>query len=222
MRAVTFTESMWQGLILAKPKTQRESLISLRRKTLIKLSAYKLLDFLALVFLDLSLWNKLSGSLNKKEAFKKLKLSMETLNNLIETLGINYTFFYHFLVATLLFFISKKRLWIPYIESMDKRNELTNGRLSNTKELDLKIQNQKDLYEKKAKKIHSDFQAVFNEIKTKALQDFSKKSLELETNYKASLTKKLNDLKLAVKNQEPALEQEISILSGLLTEKIKS
>lgn len=147
---------------------------------------------------------------------------METLNNLIQTLGLNHTFFYHFLVASLLFFISKKWLWLPYIKSMEKRNELTKGRLSNTKDLDLKIQANQELYEKKAKQIHRDFQVIFNKRKEKTLQDFSQKSLEYERDHKESLKKKMTNLKSSVQKQESLMQKEISGLSEILLNKIKS
>lgn len=147
---------------------------------------------------------------------------METLNNLIQTVGLNHSFFYQLLIAILLFFISRKWLWNPYIASMDERDRLTKGRLSNTKELDLKIQANQELYEKKAKQLHKDFQAVFNDRKELALQDFLKKSLQLEKEYKESLKKKRRDLKAAVKTQESLLKKELPDLSALLLNKIKS
>lgn len=146
---------------------------------------------------------------------------METLNNLIQTVGLNHSFFYHILIGLIVYPISKKGLWIPYIESLDEKNKLTKGRLSNTKELDLQIQDCRELYEKKAKKIHKDFQAVFNEIKELALREFSKKSLELEKESKKRLSKKISDLKAMVKNQEEPLKKELPSLSMLLVSKIK-
>ena len=147
---------------------------------------------------------------------------METLNNLMQTVGLNSSFFYQLFIAVMLFFVSKKWLWAPYIEKMDERDRLTKGRFSNTKNLDLKIQANQELYEKKAKKIHKDFQDVFNKIKETALQDFSKKSLELEKGHKESLKKRMNDLKSAVKDQEKALKEDLPNLSSLLLNKIKN
>ena len=147
---------------------------------------------------------------------------METLNTLIQTVGLNYSFFYQLLIGVALFFISRNWLWRPYIESMDEREKLTKGLLSGAKELEIKIQAQQELYEKKAKQIHKDFQVVFNGIKESALQDFSEKSLTLEQEHKESLNKKRIDLKSAVKDQEKLLKKELPVLSKLLLNKIRS
>ena len=146
---------------------------------------------------------------------------MEILNNLIQTVGLNHSFFYHFLIGIVLFFMSRNWLWRPYIESMDKRDRFTKGRLSNTKELDLKIQANQELYKQKAQKIHKDFQTVFNEIKESTLKKFSQKSLQIEKEHKESLNKKRNDLKLEVKDQEELLKKDLPVLTELLLNKIK-
>ena len=145
---------------------------------------------------------------------------MEVLTQLVETLGLNASFFYQLIIAVVVFFISKNSLWKPYIKNMEERERLTKGRLSNTKELDLKIESQKELYEKKVQQLDKDFQTVFNEMKEKALQEFSKKSLKMEEEHKESLKRKRVHLKSMVEDQQKLLQKEIPALQELLLTKI--
>ena len=145
---------------------------------------------------------------------------MEVLTQLVETLGLNASFFYQLIIAVVVFFISKNTLWKPYIKNMEERERLTKGRLSNTKELDLKIESQKELYEKRVQQLDKDFQTVFSEMKEKALQEFSKNSLKMEEEHKESLKKKRAHLKAMVEDQQKLLQKEIPALQELLLTKI--
>ena len=147
---------------------------------------------------------------------------MEAINNLIQTVGLNYSFFYHLLIAATLFFISKKWLWKPYIQEMDKRTQLTKGRIDSTKDLDLKIQANRGLYEKKAKSIHRKFQTIFNKIKEDSLTYFSKQSLKIEEEHQERLRQKRQTLKQKAKEQDELLKKELPALRDLLLNKIRN
>ena len=140
----------------------------------------------------------------------------------MQTVGLNHSFFYHLLFSALLFFISKKWLWKPYIQEMDRRTQLTKGRMNSTKDLDLKIQANKELYEKKAKHLHREFQTVFNQIKEDSLNRFSEQSLKIEKEHKESLKQKRQALQQKAKEQEELLQKELPALSELLLSKIKN
>ena len=147
---------------------------------------------------------------------------METLNSLIQTLSLDYSFFYHFILALILYFISKSLLFQPYISTMDQRRNFTKGRLAKSEDLDLQIQKNQELYEIKAKKIHAEFQKFFTEIKVKAMESFSKDSLNLEKEQKLWLEKESARLKDSAQKQNQVLEKEIPQLKSALLNKIKS
>lgn len=147
---------------------------------------------------------------------------METLRNLIQTLSLDHSFFYHLILAFILYFISKKYLFQPYIAAMDKRRKLTKGRIKQSQSLDSQIQESQRLYEEKAKKIHKEFQNHFGKIKQKALDRFSKKSLELEKDQKLYLDRERKKLKEHALAQNKILEKEIPLLKTALLDKIKS
>ena len=147
---------------------------------------------------------------------------METLRNLIQTLSLDHSFFYHLFLAFVLYFISKKWLFQPYISAMDKRRSLTKGRLEQNQGLDAQIQESQELYDKKAKKIHKEFQEHFGKIREKALENFSKESLKLEKDQKLCLEGERKRLQEQAQAQNKILEKEISSLKTALLDKIKT
>ena len=147
---------------------------------------------------------------------------MEILKNLIQTLALDQSFFYHLVLAIIAFFISKNGLFRPYISAMDQRRKFTKGRLEESEELDIKIQESQKLYDEKAKKIHKEFQEIFGEIKDKALSAFSLDSLKLEEDQKRWLQQERIKLREKAQAQNKILEKEIPYLSSELLGKIKS
>ena len=147
---------------------------------------------------------------------------MEILKGLIQTLALDQSFFYHLILGIILFFISKNWLFRPYIFAMDQRRKFTKGRLEESGELDIKIQESQKLYDEKAKKIHKDFQELFGKIKEKALESFSKDSLKLEEDQKLWLLQERIKLKENAQAQNKILEKEIPHLKSELLGKIKS
>lgn len=145
---------------------------------------------------------------------------METLKNLAQTLSLDYSFFFHLLLACVLYFVSKKYLFQPYISALDKKASLTKGRLKQSQSLDTQIQESEELYEKKAKKIHKEFQGSFNEIRDKVLDSFSKASLKLEKEQKLHLDQERKKLHSQAREQNKVLEKEIPQLKMTLLNKI--
>ena len=152
---------------------------------------------------------------------KKQKL-METLRNLIQTLSLDHSLFYHLALAFILYFISKKWLFQPYISAMDRRKELTKGRLEKSGDRDRDIQQSRKLYEEKAQKIHKEFQELFSGIRDKALEHFSKESFKLEKDQKLWLEQEKKKLEVQAQKQNKILEKEIPLLKTSLLNKIKS
>ena len=147
---------------------------------------------------------------------------METLRNLIQTLSLDQSLFYHLALAFILYFISKKWLFQPYISAMDRRKEQTKGRLEKTSDRDRGIQQSKKLYEEKAQKIHKEFQELFSGIRDKALKHFSEESLKMEKEQKLWLEREKTKLKSQSEEQNKILEKEIPMLKTALLNKIKS
>ncbi|MBC6415042.1 MAG: hypothetical protein GDA46_01430 [Bdellovibrionales bacterium] len=147
---------------------------------------------------------------------------MKMLGSLVETVGLDYSFFYHLIFSVIIFFLSKKWLWQAYIQAMDKRTQLTKGRVNETEALDQKIQINKEIYEKKAKHIHKEFQNIFNDMKEDSLKYFSKESLKIQEEHKKLMKQKRDFLKKKVQEQEDILRKSLVSLSELLLEKIKS
>ena len=147
---------------------------------------------------------------------------MSLLNNLIQTIGLNNSFFYQLALAVVLYFISKKLFLQPYLESLEKRQKLTKGRMKSNKELEEKIEANKSIYEEKAKSVHEQFQEFFNKIKHKAQQDSLNEIGQLQNEQKEFISKEKEKLNQTIKEQSALLEKDIPILTKLLVEKIKS
>ncbi|MCY4321706.1 MAG: hypothetical protein OXC37_04825 [Bdellovibrionaceae bacterium] len=147
---------------------------------------------------------------------------METLKTLIQTLSLDHSFFYHLILALILYFISKKWLFQPYIAKMDERSRLTKGRMDTNEEKKLEIEKKKELYEEKAKNIHKEFQKLFSVMKNKAMENFSKESLKLEKDQKTFLDEQKKNLVENAKKQNEILEKSLPQLKESLLGKIKS
>ena len=74
---------------------------------------------------------------------------MSLLNDLVKTIGLDSSFFYQLVLAVVLYFILKKLFLQPYLESFEKRQKLTRGRMKSSEELGKKVEESKALYEKK-------------------------------------------------------------------------
>lgn len=146
---------------------------------------------------------------------------MDLLNDLINTVGLDRSFFYQLALAVLLYFISKKLFLQPYLENFDKRQKLTKGRMKSSKALEEKIEEKKILYEQKAKEVHKKFQKVFNTIKQQAQESYLTEHLKLQTEQKTLMEKERKNLNQALKEQETALEKDFPLLAELLVKKIK-
>ncbi len=146
---------------------------------------------------------------------------MGLLANFIGAVGLDQSFFYQLALAGALYFISKRLFLQPYIESADKRRELTKGRIKNSQSLEEKIEKKKILYEQKAKKAHQKFQEIFNVIKKEAQDKNLNEALKIQAQQKQLLEKERENLSRAIKEQETALEKDLPLLADLLAKKIK-
>lgn len=147
---------------------------------------------------------------------------MDLLGNLISTVGLNSSFFYQLILAVLLYFILKRVFLQPYLESFEKRQKFTKGRLKSSKKLEEQIEENKKLYEQKAKLVHEKFREVFNKIKLKAQEDYQVESLKVYTEQKNFIEKERDKLKRSLKEQEVLMGKELPFLIKLLVEKMKS
>lgn len=147
---------------------------------------------------------------------------MSLLNDLVKTIGLDNSFFYQLVLAVVLYFVLKRLFLQAYLESFEKRQKLTKGRMKSSKELGKEIEESKALYEKKAKLVHERFQEVFSKIKQKAQEDYLKEFLQMRKEQKELVTREKKSLNQALKKQSDSLEKEIPLLTKLLVEKIKS
>ena len=147
---------------------------------------------------------------------------MELFASLAQQMGLNASFFYHFCLVAVLYFVSKSWFFTPHIQNLKTREALTEGRVKNNKLLEAQILELKLRYEELAKKTHRDFQKSFQAIKQKAEEEFKAESLKLEKNHKALILIKKSELSKAILQQEQDLEKELKELLALLSEKLSA
>lgn len=146
---------------------------------------------------------------------------MEMLQILIRTVGLNDSFFYQLALAVLLYFISKKLFFEPYLIQLKKREEKTKGRMARHQEIDLRLERKKKEYEKKAQKINREFQEVFSQIHLQAQDDYINENQKIEKEQKLWIQKQRNLIQQALAEQEKSLEKDFPFLTQLLADKIK-
>ena len=146
---------------------------------------------------------------------------MSLLKNLIETLGLNHSFFFHFFLGLLLYLVSKKILFQPYLKELKQKEALSKGRMENIKKINQDLESQKQLYSQKAQQIHKEFKSTFHKIKEKAQAQFLKESQSLKKEQGQWIKQGREALKQSLKEQEQSLENSFPQLTKLLVEKIK-
>lgn len=137
-------------------------------------------------------------------------------------MGLDLSFFFHFLLVAGLYFATKAWFFSPHIQNLKRREELTEGRVKKNKETGLQILKLKSHYEELAKKTHQDFQKKFQVLKQKAEEEFKEESLKLEKNHKELILIKKSELKSNILQQEEDLEKEMKSLKALLSKKLLS
>lgn len=147
---------------------------------------------------------------------------MELLNNLINTVGLDKSFFYQLVLAVALYFCSKKILFEPYIKSFDKRQRITKGRVKGAQDLEKQIEEKKKFYEEKAKQVHQSFQEVFSKIKQEAVSQHLKEAFQLQKKQKEQIAYEREQVRQVAEKQEKELETALPSLSRLLVDKIEN
>ena len=147
---------------------------------------------------------------------------MSLLNDLITTVGLDRTFFYQLFLAVILYFVSKKLFFQPYLKNFEKSEESAKGRLAGVRQLEEEIEKQKLLYEEQARRVHQKFQDRFLAIKHEAQKDFEKKSLKIRKEQKEHVKKERQALLRDMEKQSLFMEIAFPSLARLLVEKIKS
>ena len=145
---------------------------------------------------------------------------MELLQNLIETVGLDRSFFFQLALIPVLYLILKKLLFKPYLDECIKRETLTKGRLEEGQDLTQEIEDKKNLYKEKAKKLDEEFSSLFNKSKEEITLDFAKKLEVLEQEQKKNIKLEREKIKKDQDQLNQALKQELPQMSSLLEKKI--
>lgn len=146
---------------------------------------------------------------------------MQTLKHLINTIGLDASFFYQFILVCVLYFISRS-LFKAYLNNFIKREELTKGRLLSGQKIKEQIIKQKLVYENKTKDIQKSFQNIFNKIKKQSLDQYKKDKTDIEKSQQEILKTKRKELQQGLKEQDAQVEAASSSLTQLLVKKIKT
>lgn len=146
---------------------------------------------------------------------------MELLNNLIHTVGLNESFFYQFLLVVGLYFVTQKLFLQAYHDNVQKRSELTQGKLTSNQEIENKIKTLQEEYEQKARGLNKKFQHIFHQIKEDAEQKTKEKKKQIEDTYQKNLKLAENQLKKQEQAQSEEIQKEIPSLVEALTEKMR-
>lgn len=153
-----------------------------------------------------------------EKLFQKL---MEMINDFINTVGLDKSFFFQLALAVILYFISKELFLKEYLENFKKSEQLTKGRMIQNKDLEDKIEKRKDLYEQTAKRVHTEFQKVFDEMRATTQKKHQKDTLNLQKEQKDLMKKQRTMLKQSLEEQEHQIQKELPFLVNLLVEKMK-
>ena len=146
---------------------------------------------------------------------------MDFLKGFIDTLGLDKTFFFQFLLVVLLYFVLNKLLFRPYLKLLEKRESLTKGKFSEGKQLGIQTESLKQEYEKKSRKLYSEFQKLFSKIKEESEKEFQIKKEGLKKVHSELLRTKKEEISKAQKESEEELKKAIPSFVEALVNKMK-
>ena len=145
---------------------------------------------------------------------------MSVLKDFINTVGLDHTFFYQFVIITILYFTVKHLFLQKYYQDIEKRRESTKGSFSQSKETEEKIEDLKKDYSQKAQEIHKDFQEVFTTIRNSTEESFKKGRDALQNEQRKDLEDQRKQLLKNQTQEEKKLEKELPDLVQSLVNKI--
>ena len=141
---------------------------------------------------------------------------MEILLNVFESLGINHTIFYQFIVFVILFFLLKQILFKDLLRVIVDREEKTVVSEKNAEEVEKEAQELKAKYDKMVADIYKKYQEKFNEDKADIVSEHNarfqreqEQFSKLEQDKIAEIMKELDELKVASFREKDALKTEL-------------
>ena len=146
---------------------------------------------------------------------------MELINTLVQTVGLDESFFYQFVFVGVLYFVTKKLFLNAYYKNVEKRRDLTQGRLISNKDLEDKIKNLQQEYEQQARKLNTKFQNVFNQIKEEQEEIMKQKKKDFQKAYETTLAERQESLLKEKQEQEKQIKEELPELIQALAGKVK-
>ncbi len=145
---------------------------------------------------------------------------MSVLKGLVETVGLDHTFFYQFIIISILYFVTKKLFLQRYYQDIEKRREVTKGSFSQSQEMEDKIENLKKSYDQKAQSLNKKFQDVFGFIKNSTEESFIKDREFLQEEQKKDLEAQKKTLLKNKEREDEKLKKDLPNLIQSLVGKI--
>ncbi len=127
--------------------------------------------------------------------------------SIMESLGLNESFFVQFVIFLLIYPVLSKLLFGPYFRLYSKKEKETSLRMKEVEELKKKQELLQAEYERKAKQLNEKFRSLYEkgekEIKTKSLELRNQQQLVLEKGSKKS--------KAHVNQEIEAIKKELAL-----------
>ena len=146
---------------------------------------------------------------------------MDFLKGFIGTLGLDKTFFFQISLVVVLYFILNKLLFRPYLKLLEKRESLTKGKFSEGKQLEVQMESLKQEYEKRSRKLYSEFQKLFSKIKQESEKEFQIKREALKKAHSDLLRAKKEEILKSEKESEEDIKKAIPSFVEALVNKMK-
>ena len=135
-------------------------------------------------------------------------------------LGIDSTLFIQMAIFLVVYLIMHFLVFKPLFELYKHRETLVLGNQEDKEQKLAEIKKIKDEYESKLRKLHSQIQGIFTEVKSEATEDCSEKLLEAKRQVKNTITETRKQRQLEQQDTKEKLEKGIPQLASMAIDKI--
>lgn len=139
---------------------------------------------------------------------------------ILHQLGINFTTLFCLVIFVITFFTLKSLVFTPYYNAFEEREKRTKGAEDLVKDLQVKTQEVKALYEAEAKDLNAEVKSIFDDKRATANKEYAKIVSDARADAEKYLEKTLEHVNAEIKKASDQLKVEAPSVALVITKKM--